>query len=393
MLLFGTEPAFRQLLPRPVVDWQWSRGNWSEELAEERWADRLVIETNLVKTWRALIGRYLQRAEKPFSIDPGTLQRDDRPPDYIAFREGVINLLIHQDYADHTRKPVIRSFDDRVTMWNPGDAFAGARELLDPGEKEVRNPRIVAAFRRIGLSEQAGTGIRAIFGNWQRLGRVPPVIDNDRARKAFKLTLSNEELLSEEQLRFQASLGIHLDEAGARAFAFVCREGRLSLRDVRAVAGLSGAAARSVLERLAAQGLISPLEGAETPAFAVAEHLKERLGRDADRAGGPTDAGSPDLVTDQPRSNLGDLVSDQVPWATTDLSTAQGGTSPAGLSSAQPPDLSTAQPPSLSTAQAEPLTKLSATHRKIMGFCDTPRRLTEIMDVLGAVNPLPLMCV
>ena len=370
VLLFGTEPAFRQLLPRPVVDWQWSRGNWSGELAEERWADRLVIETNLVKTWRALIGRYLQRAEKPFSIDPGTLQRDDRPPDYIAFREGVINLLIHQDYADHTRKPVIRSFDDRVIMWNPGDAFAGARELLDPGEKEVRNPRIVAAFRRIGLSEQAGTGIRAIFGNWQRLGRVPPVVDNDRARKAFKLTLSNEELLSEEQLRFQASLGIHLDEAGARAFAFVCREGRLSLRDVRAVAGLSGAAARSVLERLAAQGLIYPLEGAETPAFAVGEHLKERLGRDADRTGGPTDAGSPDLVTDQPRSDLGDLVSDQVPWAPADLSTAQGGTSPAGLS----------------TAQAEPLTKLSATHRNIMEFCDTPRRLTEIMDAFGAAN-------
>ena len=378
VLLFGTEPAFHQLLPRPVVDWQWSRGNWSEELAEERWADRLVVETNLVKTWRALIGRYLQRAEKPFFIDPGTLQRDDRPPDYIAFREGVINLLIHQDYADHTRKPAIRSFDDRVIMWNPGDAFAGARELLDPGEKEVRNPRIVAAFRRIGLSEQAGTGIRAIFGNWQRLGRVPPVIDNDRARKAFQLTLSTEELLSEEQLRFQASLGIHLDEAGARAFAFVWREGRLSSRDVRAVAGLSGAAARSVLDRLAVQGLISPLEGAETPAFAVAEHLKERLGRDADRAGGPTDAGSPDLVTDRPRSDLGHLVSDQVPWTPADLSTAQGGTSPAGLFSAQPPGLS--------TAQAEPLTKLSATHQKIMGFCDTPRRLTEIMDALGAAN-------
>ena len=313
-----------------------------------------------------------------FPSIPGRCNGTTGRRDYIAFREGVINLLIHQDYADHTRKPTIRSFDDRVIMWNPGDAFAGARELLDPGEKEVRNPRIAAAFRRIGLSEQAGTGIRAIFGNWQRLGRVPPVIDNDRARKAFQLTLSNEELLSEEQLRFQASLGIHLDEAGARAFAFVCREGRLSLRDVRAVAGLSGAAARSVLERLAAQGLIYPLEGAETPAFAVAKSLKERLGRDADRPDGPTDTGSPNLVTDQPRSNLGGLVSDQVPWAPADLSTAQGGTSPAGLSSAQPP--------SLSTAQAKPLTKLSATHGKIMGFCDTPRRLTEIMDALGAAN-------
>ena len=336
------------------MDWQWTRGNWSEELAEERWADRLVIETNLVKTWRALISRYLQRAEKPFSIDPETLQRDDRPPDYIAFREAAINLLIHQDYADHTRKPVIRSFDDRVIMWNPGDVFAGTRELLDPGEKEVRNPRIVAAFRRIGLSEQAGTGIRAIFGTWRRLGLVPPVIDNDRTRKAFQLTLLNEELLSEEQLRFQASLGIHLDEVGARAFAFVCREGQMSSRDVRAVTGLSGTVARSILERLAAEGLISPLEGAETLAFAVAEDLKDRLGQAARRIDGQADAGPPNLATDQ------------APSASADLSTAQ--------------------PPSLSTAQAEPLLKLSATHRKIMGFCDTPRRLTEIMDALGAAN-------
>ena len=370
VLLFGTEPAFHQLLPRPVVDWQWSRGNWSEELAEERWADRLVIETNLVRTWRALISRYLQRAEKPFSIDPETLQRDDRPPDYIAFREGVINLLIHQDYADHTRKPVIRSFADRVIMWNPGDVFASTRELLDPGEKEVRNPRIVAAFRRIGLSEQAGTGIRAIFGNWQRLGRVPPAIDNDRARKAFQLTLLNEELLSEEQLRFQASLGIHLDEAGARAFAFVCREGQMSPRDVRAVTGLSGAVARSILERLAAEGLISPLEGAETLTFTVVEDLKDRLGQPVRRIDGQADAGPPNLATDQ------------VPSASAGLSTAQ----PPSLSTAQPPSLSTAQPPSLSTAQAELLLELSATHRKIIGFCDTPRRLTEIMDALGAAN-------
>ena len=240
VLLFGAAPAFRQMLPRPVVDWQWSRGDWSEDLADERWADRLVIETNLVETWKALVDRYLQRAEKPFSIDPETLRRADLPLDYIAFREAAINLLMHQDYADHARKPAIRFFDDRALLWNPGDAFASADELLEPGEKEVRNPRIVAAFRRIGLSEPAGTGIRAIFGNWRRLGYVPPIVDNDKVRKAFQLTLLKEELLSEEQLLFQASLGVHLDEAEAKTFAFACREGWVRPRDVRAVTGLSG---------------------------------------------------------------------------------------------------------------------------------------------------------
>ena len=39
ILLFGTARAFRRVVPRPVVDCQWHRGDWSEELADERWAD------------------------------------------------------------------------------------------------------------------------------------------------------------------------------------------------------------------------------------------------------------------------------------------------------------------------------------------------------------------
>ena len=317
ILLFGADPAFRQVLPRPVVDCQWRRGDWSEEVQEERWADRLVIEANLVKTWRALVERYLQRAEKPFSVDPETLQRVDRPPDYVAFREAAINLLVHQDYADHTRKPSIRFFDDRTLLWNPGDAFASAEELLDPGEKEVRNPRIVSAFRRIGLSEQAGTGIRAIFDRWRGLGRVPPVVENDRTRKAFQLTLLKEELLSEEQRLFQASLGVRLDEAEARTFAFACREGRLRPRDVRAITGLPGAGVQAVLERLVAQALISRLEGAGAPVFAVAGHLAGRIGRDS--------VVPPDLSTDQVRQPTPDLGTDQVDRPTPDLPTRQVG--------------------------------------------------------------------
>ena len=357
ILLFGAVPAFRQVLPRPVVDWRWNRGDWSEELADERWADRLVIETNLVETWKALLDRYFQRAEKPFSINAQTLQRDDHPPDYIAFREAAINLLIHQDYADHTRKAAIQFFDDRVELWNPGDAYASTDELLEPGEREVRNPRIVAAFRRIGLSEQAGTGMRAIFANWRRLGRVPPIIGNDRSKKAFKLSLLKEELLSEKLLLFQANLGVRLDEAEANAFAFICREGRVRLRDVRAVLGLSEAKARAVLDRLEVQGLVAPLGDAELSIFGIAEHLKRRLDG-TDQGGEIVDLGPASLVTDQVQRGHGSL------------STAQAGSDPVGMS----------------TAQAELLSEISTVQEKIIGLCDTPRRLAEIMDDLKVAN-------
>ena len=393
ILLFGTAPAFRQLLPRPVVDWQWNRWHWSEKWTDERWADRLVIETNLVETWKALADRHLQRAEKPFSIDPETLRRDDLPPDYLAFREAAINLLIHQDYADHTRKPVIRVFDDRMLLWNPGDAFASVDDLLEPGEKEVRNPRIVAAFRRIGLSEQAGTGIRAIFGVWRQLGLVPPVIDNDRTRKAFQLTLIKEKILPEEQLRFQAGLGVQLDDAEARTFAFACRHGRLRPRDVRAVTGLSGTGALTVLDRLAVRALISRLEGAETPTFVLSEHLAERLGR-TDRADDLADAGASGLVTDQAGPEPRRLVTDQARSGQEDLSTAQADSGSPDLHTAQ----ATRPSGSLVTDQAGPESgrlvsdqppvpvALDDIGRKIVAFCKVPRSMAEIMRKLGLTH-------
>lgn len=352
ILLFGNAPTLRQLLPRPAVDWQWHRGDWSGAYEEERWTDRLVIESNLVEAWKALSERYMQRAATPFSLDPETLQRADRPPDYTAFREATINLLIHQDYEDHTRKAAIHSYDDRTLFWNPGDAFASTDALLEPGEKEVRNPRIVAAFRRIGLSEQAGTGIRAIFGNQRQLGYVPPVISNNRAEKTFEITLLKEELLSERQLLLQAKLGVHLSDEESRAFALACRERRLRPGDVRAVTGLSGRDAMAVLDRLTAQALISPLGGSGTSLFVPAAHLEERLG-ELGRAGAFRSADA--------------------------TSTKQ-----------QPGDLSTAQPAqptaNLSTAQASALPKLTAVQGRIIRLCDTPRRLAELMAAADMKN-------
>ena len=377
ILLFGAPPALHQVLPRPVVDWQWSRGDWSEELADERWGDRVVIETNLVEAWKALLDCYFRRAERPFSVNAETLQREDNPPDYIAFREAAINLLIHQDYAEHTRKAVIRFYDDRTLLWNPGDAFASADELLDPGDKEVRNSKIVDAFRRIGLSEQAGTGIRAIFRNWRQLGHVPPIIENDRTRKAFQLTLLKEELLSEEQLLFQAKLGVHLDDAEARAFAFACRHGRLRPRDVRAVTGLSGAGALAVLDRLAIQALISPLEGSETPVFGIAEHLKGRLGR-TDRAG--LEPGR--LVTDQARSGQEVLSTAQATGPPGSLSTAQGTRQSGRLVT----DQAGLEPERLVTDQAPVPVELDNVGWNIVAFCEVPRSMAEIMGELGLTH-------
>ncbi len=207
ILLFGTPIAVRQMLPRPIVDVQWIPGNLEGIQPEVRWLDRVIFEENLISSWRGLIARYMQKVEKPFSIDPHTLLRNEAPPDYRVFRELFVNLLIHQDYADHSRKAVIKFYRDSIEFWNPGDVFGSVENLLEPGEKEVRNPRIVAAFRRLGLCEQAGTGVKMVITQWQALGYPIPKYANDRSRKAFGvlLPLQLKEAAYKEQVSEQVS--------------------------------------------------------------------------------------------------------------------------------------------------------------------------------------------
>ena len=356
VLLFGRPRHLRRILHRPVVDCQFINAAFDSWTTDQRWTDRVVVEENLIQAWLMLSERYAKHAEHPFRLDPATLRRDDDPPDYVSFREAAINLLIHQDYGDHGRKASMRFFRDRTVFWNPGDAFATTDELLNSTEKDVRNPAIVAAFRRVGLSEQAGTGMRAIFRNWQSLGHVPPVVENDKAKKAFELCLLREELLSEDQRLFQAQLGVRLDEAQARLFAFACRQGSASLTDAKAVTGQTGPAARTVLDALVVQGLLRPLE--EGVRYGIAEHLAGRFDTQAsgrtsgDQVGGDTG----ELVTDQVPGVLGNMVTDQVRSGTGDMVTEQA------------------------------VSRLTEQQRRIIAACDVPRSLAELMARAGVTH-------
>ena len=347
ILIFGTNPAFRQLLPRPVVDCQRFTAIRDDADTGDRWFDRLVLDENLIRTWRSLIEDWYEKfAEHPFRLDPATMRRDDTPPDYRAFRESMINLIMHQDYSDHSRKAVIRHYADQTVFWNPGDAFAADADLLEPGEREVRNPRVVLAFRRIGLSEHAGWGLRDVFRNWQQLGNVPPRIANDRRRRSFELVLKKEALLSERQLVLQGQLGVRLTDEQARTFAFACQQNNVTLSQIKAVTGLSGADATAIADQLVKQVL---LERVGVERYVIAGHLRERLARTFP-GGGPGKA-SAGRGTDRDNAMAAGV------------STETGGRTSSDLSG----------------DSAELLTAPSEIQWRIIELCDVPRRLANVM--------------
>ena len=346
ILVLGSGEYVRQVLPRMAVDVQLYRNASADYDSAVRWADRITVEDNLIKAWQSIVEFYFRHSERPFAVDASTLRRDDDPPDYISFREATINLLIHQDFGDTSRVPVIRFFRDQTEFFNPGDAFASREQLLDPGDKEVRNPSIVNAFRRIGLSDQGGTGVRAIFDGWRKLGYLPPEIENHKAEKSFRLRLRKEKLITEAQVLAQASLGAHLSAQEADVFAYLTRKGQIDVTDVKALTGLSGAEARQLVQRLAVQALLVA-QDAGGNLFGLAEHLRSRFLTNAsdspienqDVAVGSSDGQRTEQATDQVGLGAGEL------------------------------DRS--------------LDRLSDVQRTLIGFADVPRSMAELMAHAG----------
>ncbi len=343
ILLFGAQPAVIKHLPRMVVDCQWINANFDEAMLDQRWDDRLECEDNLLNSWRLLTEFYMRHSERPFRIESENLQRQDLPADYVAFREASINLLIHQDYGDFNRKASIKFYRDRLVLSNPGDAFAfSLNELLEPGEKEIRNPTIVSAFRRIGLSEQAGTGIRAIYSSWNNLDRVPPEILNDKARKSFEICLLKEPLITEEQILFQASLGVRLSSDEAEAFALVCRKIQLPFMEMKALAG-STRQAQQIVEQLKLQGLIEILTSKSQPSIRLAEHLLPFFETKIPEKEEPTAVMPDKLVSDQLIDRASSLITDQ----------------------------------------PKPLRGLSEIQWRLVRLCDVPRSMQELLNEAG----------
>ncbi len=91
-----------------------------------------------------------------------------------AFREAIINALLHRKYWIPGAVKVAM-YDDRLEIFNPG-GFPGLVDLnnLGDGTTYLRNPHLAKLARRFGLIEKLGTGIRLMKESCKASGIMPP---------------------------------------------------------------------------------------------------------------------------------------------------------------------------------------------------------------------------
>ena len=280
ILLFGTAAACHRAFCRQQVDFFRFLTRKEDCLPETRWDDRIetLSEGNLIRSWRRSIEYFREKFHSGgrFELDATTMERASAPPDYLAFREALLNLLIHQDYGDQGRKATIHAYSDTFEFWNPGSSFICGDEFFQPGDKPVRNPKLRNMLTRVGIGEQANTGIKNMFAHQRRLGRVAPIIENDPADHSFRLVLSKEESLSERQQALLTRLSVRLTDSQASIFLHCWSREAVTLLEAQAVAGVGIAEAHRDLARLESQVLLQKIESYPGHAvYRIADHLRD----------------------------------------------------------------------------------------------------------------------
>lgn len=171
LLLLGKDSALERFLPTHQVHFQ-VIGEQDEVKVND------LFRSALVHVLREIELRFTARNQER-EVSVGMVRVP--VPDYSldGFREAVNNALLHRDYA-RLEAVYIQWQPDHLLISSPGGFPEGITvENILVHEPRPRNPRLAAAFRRIGLVEQTGRGVDRIYAGQVRYGR--PVPDYSRS--------------------------------------------------------------------------------------------------------------------------------------------------------------------------------------------------------------------
>ncbi|AOS65481.1 RNA-binding domain-containing protein [Actinoalloteichus hymeniacidonis] len=160
--------------PQEVIIYQHKRSRGGE-------ADAILrLETPLLFAFDEVMQAIRARQGiTPVTLANGQqLQIEDYPS--AAIREALVNALVHGDWR--TRVPVrIEHSPQHIRISSPGPLVSGVtvRNILTRGSR-ARFPSLAAAFRLLGLAEDAGQGVDRMYREMIRSGRDVPQIIDDR---------------------------------------------------------------------------------------------------------------------------------------------------------------------------------------------------------------------
>lgn len=202
--------------------------------------------------------------------------------DRDAFREAVINAIIHRDYSS-LGTLYVQWHPDHLFITSPGQFPRGiTRNNLLTHEPVPRNPRLAEVCNRIGLVETSARGVDLIYEGQLRLGRgLPDYSESDEASVKLRLQSAGANLdfvrflrtfeLQAKRLTLEEVIALHL----------VHTQKRINADLLAAIMQRQVPSAIHVLESMVHKGLLEA-QGDRTPYYILSANAYRQFGQPSD---------------------------------------------------------------------------------------------------------------
>ncbi len=121
--------------------------------------------------------------KKHLNLNPkieGLVRKDSYEIPEVAFREAIVNAVVHREYTMEGRCIFVKVYDNRLVIESPGLPLGLDLNNLGSGRSVMRNDALGSVFKAMGFIEGYGTGIRRMFSECARAGIPGPSFVEDR---------------------------------------------------------------------------------------------------------------------------------------------------------------------------------------------------------------------
>ncbi len=275
LLILGREASLREHLPTHEAAFQVLDG--TEVRVNE------FYRMPLLKTFERVLEQFTVRVVED-EIQVGLFRVPVPNYDRRAFREAVVNALVHRDYT-RLGAVHVRWEQEAIIVSNPGGFVEGVTlDNLLVVEPRPRNPLLADAIKRIGLAERTGRGVDLIYEGLLRYGRPGPDYRRSDAHSVVVKLPGGEadlgllRIIIEEENRTNTRLPVE----SLIALTKLRHERRLDTSSLATAIQRDEPAARNVLERLVEAGLVEARGVAKGRTYTLSPRVYRELGQPAD---------------------------------------------------------------------------------------------------------------
>ena len=267
LLFLGRYDAIRQKFPHFHLEYI----NHRNCQGKARWSDRVSTgdinfpDLNVFEFFQIVREKLRATINDTFELDQNSERKSPAELE-DALREALANMLIHADYFDYGADIKVTVENLYYTFMNPGKMLVSTTQFFTGGKSCPRNNTLITFFRRMGISERAGTGGVTLL-TFAKVNRFSaPEIHSDYAQTILKLWIA---------APFMTHTELSQEERAIYEFIYKHPHG-VSVTDIVAVTSLTKYHVRKLLHGFMEKGFITQFGRAKATRYCCTPSLVER---------------------------------------------------------------------------------------------------------------------